>query len=98
MNYSFEPSAQAELLAAIDWYLSEAGESQANEFEAAVFRAVRLLAALPSLGTPLYPGTGARCWPLRQFPYTLIYRAEAGDVCVLAVAHQSRAPGYWIPR
>ena len=94
MNYRFEPSALAELLAAVTWYLDEGGKPPAEDFEAAVYRALRLLASLPNLGSPAVHGT--RSWPLRRYPYTLIYREEADAICVLAVAHQSRAPGYWI--
>lgn len=93
MNYRFEPSALAELLGAVGWYLAEGGVPRANNFEASVYRAVQLLANMPSLGSPTYPGT--RSWPLRRYPYTLVYRADADGLCVVAVAHQSRAPEYW---
>ncbi len=34
-----------------------------------------------------------------RFPYSAIYRAlPSGDVQVIAVAHASRAPGYWRDR
>ena len=34
-----------------------------------------------------------------QFPYSVIYRPlPTGDVQVIAVAHASRAPGYWRDR
>jgi len=94
VNYSFEPSALAELLAAVDWYLAEGGRPLAEDFEASVYRAARLLATMPSIGTPAYSTT--RSWPLRRYPYTLIYSTEADGVCFIAVAHQSRAPRYWI--
>lgn len=93
MSYRFEPSALAELLAAVDWYLTEGGSPRAEDFEASVYRAIRLLATMPSLGSPTYPETHS--WPLRRYPYTLIYRADADGLCVIAVAHQSRAPAYW---
>ena len=96
MNYRFEPAAQWELLEAANWYIDEGGELLAKEFEATALRAVRLVASMPMLGTRVYPGT--RGWPLRRFPYTLIYRIENADICVLAVAHQSRKPGYWKDR
>ena len=38
------------------------------------------------------PGPG-----LRRFP-PLVYRVEATEVVVIAVAHQRRAAGYWVGR
>jgi plasmid stabilization system protein ParE len=35
---------------------------------------------------------------LRRFPYALVYYEMAGEVRVLAVAHTSRRPGYWLDR
>jgi toxin ParE1/3/4 len=35
---------------------------------------------------------------LRQFPYTLVYRVQGEVITVIAVAHQSRQPGYWAKR
>lgn len=30
-----------------------------------------------------------------SFPYTVVYRAQQNLVVIVAVAHQSREPGYW---
>jgi len=36
---------------------------------------------------------------LNRFPFTVYYRIDDnGDVLVVAVAHQSREPGYWVDR
>ncbi len=59
----------------------------------AVQRALCLLEFMPRLGRPGYPGV--RTWPLKHFPYTLAYRVKGGVITVMAVAHQSREPGYW---
>lgn len=96
MIVEFRDAARAELLEATRWYLERAGLAVADEFEAAVWRALHLLASMPQLGTPCYGQ--ARLWPLRQHPYTLVYRAQGRRLSVLAVAHQSRAPGYWRQR
>ena len=93
MSYRFAPAARAELIGAVEWYLAEGGPAPAERFEYEVHRALRLLALMPGLGTPAYRGT--RIWPVRDFPYTLVYRIKSGDIGVIAVAHQSREPGYW---
>lgn len=41
---------------------------------------------------------GARRVLLRRFPFTVIYRADADRVVVVAIAHQKRRPGYWSRR
>ena len=93
MIASFRPAARQELLDAIACYLAEAGPPIAADFDSAVRRALQLLAYMPRLGTPGY--RAARLWPLKGFPYTLIYRVKGDELTVLAVAHQSRAAGYW---
>ena len=40
----------------------------------AVQHALRLLEFMPRLGRPGYPGV--RTWPLKHFPYTLVYRVK----------------------
>jgi len=35
-----------------------------------------------------------RSWHLGKFPYLLIYTIRAGEIFVLAYAHQAREPGY----
>lgn len=96
MSYRFTPTARAELADAIDWYASEGGADLAAEFEAAVHRSLQLLADQPELGTSAPAAT--RLWPMRRFPYTLVYAPDAQGLRVVAVAHQRRQPGRWIGR
>ena len=96
MIHLYRPAAQAELAEAIHWYASERGVDASVKFEAAVQRALNLLVLMPELGTITF--SGMRCWPLKQFPYTLVYRVQGELLTVLAVAHQSREPGYWLGR
>ena len=39
-----------------------------------------------------------RRFPLRKFPFTLIYALEEDDLVVVAVSHHRRRPGYWAGR
>lgn len=59
-----------------------------------------LLMRQPEIGTPA--AAGARKFPLRGFPYTLVYRvegrAEESIIHILALSHQSRKPDYWVRR
>ena len=96
MKREFSPAARLELLEATQWYLDDGGTAIAEHFEWAVQRALRLLAFMPRLGSPSYPGV--RTWPLKQFPYRLVYHVKDEVISVIAVAHQSREPGYWAGR
>ena len=35
---------------------------------------------------------------LRKFPFIVIYRIVDGEIYILAIAHTSKRPGYWIHR
>lgn len=35
---------------------------------------------------------------LEKFPHSLIYAIEGNDLLILAVAHHSLRPGYWMGR
>ena len=96
MNYRFRPQARRELLEAARWYLVDGGPPVASRFEDAVKQALALLVAMPDLGSPVY--ASVRAWPVKRFPYTLVYRMNGDMLIVVAVAHQSRAPGYWVGR
>lgn len=61
MSFRFHPEAEAEFLAAIDWYEARSsglGEDFAAEIHAAIRRAV----VLP-LAWPRVDGEFAACWP-----------------------------------
>ena len=95
-THEFRPQARQELLNATQWYLADGGPAVAEQFEWAVERALRLLEFMPQLGSPNYPGV--RTWPVKHLPYTLVYRVKGKVITVIAVAHQSREPGYWAGR
>lgn len=67
------------------------GAQFVNEAE----RTVATLAGSPGLGAPV-PGQDAlRRWPLRRFPYYVLYNVDGAALLILAVAHERRRPGYW---
>ena len=93
MNHRIERAARQELLEAGRWYLADGGVAVAEQFEWAVQRALDILLVMPKVGQPSYGNT--RIWTLKRFPYTLVYRVQGETIAVIAVAHQSREPGYW---
>jgi plasmid stabilization system protein ParE len=92
---TFRPAARADLESAIAWY-EERGRGLGVRLLAEVDRALRLAAEHPQRYPVLY--RDVRCVLLRRFPYSLLYRAEAERVVVLAVFHASRDPQVWRQR
>ena len=96
MRVSLSDEAQADANAAVDWYIGEGAFIAADDFADEMEQALGLLNRFPELGE-----TGARntrSLPLHSFPYSLIYRLQADLIRVIAVAHHSRRPGYWVGR
>ena len=96
MIVEFRLEARQELVQAAQWYLAEGGAAVAEQFGWSVERALQLLSFMPQIGTAYT--SSSRTWPLKHFPYTLVYRVQGEVLTVLAVAHQSREPGYWVGR
>jgi toxin ParE1/3/4 len=92
----FEPGGQQDLVGATRWYLREAGPARADKFQTEIRRVLSLLQRMPAIGTP--SRHGVRKFLLRRFPYTIVYRDEVNLIRVIAVAHHSRKPEYWIAR
>ena len=87
-----DPDAEEEYAAALRWY-AERREGLGDAFEREVDRCLRLIADAPNRW-PRYAGRYRR-FPVRRFPYSIIYVPEDDRVWVLAMAHRSRRPGYW---
>jgi toxin ParE1/3/4 len=48
----------------------------------------------PKIGNR-YLNTPYRFYRTKQFPYVIYYLELADHVCVMAIAHERRRPGYW---
>lgn len=96
MKVSLSNEAQADFEEATDWYLGELAFAAAEDFASAIEQALTLMRQFPEMGVPGAAKT--RALALTKFPYSLIYRVNANDVRVIAIAHHSRRPGYWAVR
>lgn len=96
MNLFVHPGALADLNDAAAFYTeranNELGISLISEFE----RALGMLSGNPELGA-VWRGS-LRRFPLRRFPYSLVYQVKLQELRVIALAHQRRRPGYWKDR
>lgn len=96
MKYSLHPEAETDLREAAQHYRDQAGNALAQAFFAEFEHAIGLLLEHPKLGAQW--GRGKRRLVMRRFPYSLVYIEALDEIKVLAVAHQSRRPGYWHQR
>ena len=102
MTASFrpEPEASAELEDAALWYESQR-PGLGLELVQAVDLALEQIAGWPEIGRRV-PGLPrdlpARKVPVKRFPYHVVYLPWDGVFRILAFAHDSREPGYWLSR
>jgi plasmid stabilization system protein ParE len=96
----FEPEASDELDHAALWY-QRRRPGLGFEFLDAVDRSVAMIRRWPHaapLATDLPRDLIVRRAPVDQFPYRLVYLETPTAIRVLAVAHDSRRPNYWVNR
>lgn len=92
----FHPAAGEEAEEASTWYFSER-PALGLDFERELNAAIKLLREKPIPST-IHPVAGrleAKRIFLERFPYDLVFVERNDTIVVLAVAHQSRRPGYW---
>ncbi len=96
MNIFWHSLARAEYDEAVDYYLQHAGSAIARKFATELNQTLCLLHEQPGIGSETY--RRARRFPLHGFPFHLVYRLRADSIVIIAVASQSRRPGYWSGR
>jgi plasmid stabilization system protein ParE len=90
MTYSLHRGAELDLREAAGFYRREGGAKLADRFLREFERVTNLLVEYPGIGTPT--GDGRRVHPLRDFPYSVVYRGVEGHVRILVVRSQFRDP------
>ena len=92
MTYSLHPGAENDIANALDFYSEQAGLVVAERFLEEFQRVAKLLVEYPVIGTPTTKGR--RTFPLKVFPYSVVYRNTGNNILILIVRHQHRKPGY----
>ena len=87
---SIHPRAEQELIETVAFYKNSGGARVAARFLDEFERVASLLEEHPGFGTPF--DLPRRIYPLRVFPYSLVYRPVDEGIRVLAVRHQNRRP------
>jgi toxin ParE1/3/4 len=92
------PEARAELQESVLFYRQRAGERWATRFKERVAEGLSAIAADPERYSSLKELPGVQRIRLKQFPFALLYVNRADYVWIVAIAHGSRKPGYWLKR
>lgn len=95
MIVSLTSVAEEEFTKAAEYYERQR-EGLGEEFVSEVLRTAEILRDFPKIGTPIDPPF--RSFQIRRFPYSLVYREDADELVVVAIAHNSRQPDYWRDR
>lgn len=96
MKLTILPQALTELQQAAAFYIEHANVELGESFVAEFERSISALLEHPLIGNVWRGDT--RRFPLRRFPYSIVYQIKPDLLRVVAVAHQSRRPGYWAGR
>jgi len=96
MIASVSAEADRELTEGALFYAREGNAEVALAFIAEYERVLELLCAHPELGAPW--GSGRRRFPVRKFPYSIVYYVRGEELRVIALAHHRRKPDYWAVR
>jgi plasmid stabilization system protein ParE len=96
MTPSVSPEADWELTKEAVYYSREGGARLGLDFIAEFERAVSLLCIHPQLGASWRHGR--RRFPVRKFPFSIIYYLRGEEIRVIALAHHRRRPEYWAGR
>jgi toxin ParE1/3/4 len=85
---------------ALSYYLTQATETVALGFIAAVERAYAHISRLPATGSPRYAHElglpGLRSWPLARYPYQVFYMEREDHIDVWRVLHNQRDIPAWM--
>ena len=93
MKVTVHLAVDDELSETAKFYADRADRALGLAFIAEFERALNFLSKNPELGA-IWRGT-ARRFPLRRFPYNIVYQIKPEEIRVIALAHQRRRPSYW---
>ena len=91
----FHDEARAELVHEVGFYTA-VSRRLGERFDKAVKSAINLAAEFPGLGSPYFFGT-RRVFP-KKFHFSIVYLTVGEEVFIVAIAPESRKPGYWRSR
>jgi toxin ParE1/3/4 len=93
---SISPEAERELIDAAIFYAEQESAELGLAFIVEFERALEVLRENPNLGPRWLDMT--RRFPLRRFPYSVLFVVKGAELWVMALEHQRRRPGSWSAR
>ena len=87
--------AASELIKSAEFY-THRNASLGEAFLSTVGATLPKIQRNPELGKPGRLGT--RSWKTRRFPFRIVYLVQPDRFWIVAIAHLSRRPDYWIQR
>jgi len=93
---SVSSEADSELSREALFYAREGGAELGAEFINEFERALALVCEQPGLGA--HWRSGRRRFPIRRFPFSIIYYTRGDELRVVEIAHHRQKPGYWVGR
>lgn len=88
-------SAERDYTESLCWYSSRSTNA-ASDFDAEFDAAIRTIAG----DTQRFPFCDDRhqFYLMRTFPFQIVFRCLTGEIHIVAVAHSSRKPNFWLAR
>lgn len=96
MTYVLHRLAEHDLQSAFQFYREKGSDQVALRFLAEFDRVAELLVENPGIGTPVK--SDRRRYPIRTYPYLVIYKVTRVGIRILAVSHQRREPSFGLDR
>jgi toxin ParE1/3/4 len=91
MTVRYTARARADLRDIFD-YISNDDPDAARRVRRAIFDAIQLIAARPSIGIQNVKDAGMRSKLVLRYPYRVHYRVDGVDVWIVHVRHTARRP------
>lgn len=92
-------AARTELRNVAAWYAGRSARL-GRDFVTEVRRTLQMIEDFPEMGAPVpyVDESDIRRFPIRRFPYQVIYVELEDGLEVIAIAGDSQRPGYWTAR
>jgi plasmid stabilization system protein ParE len=94
-HVAYHRLAASELIKSAEFY-ERRSPSLGEVFLSAVEATLPKIQRHPELGKPGKLGT--RSWKTKRFPFRIVYLEQTDRFWIIAVAHLSRKPDYWVQR
>lgn len=86
--------ASEEFTEAVRWYEMRRPGLGAELYDA-VNATIEGIERQPEIGATAYEDHQSRRMLVAGFPYHVVYRLQADEIVILAIAHMKRRPGFW---